>query len=426
MKIFFVFFIFLIDACTIFVGKRESLWTELDSTQAVSCDSISPPLNHIGLMDVMLIKDEKTLSFLLKSKSRLGENKFFTYKLPVDASINEESFLPIDLNPDSEWAGSGKGIWGVYESTLEGETRNPTEKVFLRLHSMSNSDNNGKKIGPISLTNNPDKIYLKESKKGLWLIDQKDANFNLRSLNVNAEKPESKTATIAKSFYAMPAPFNVAGEATLYVVFLEETGGELIAEDSEDEDISLEDYLDSDTLEPPSLNLETNPIKNTFKLQAANSKKSTILQLPTEAGVESWSIQAHAKGFYLAYFEGDSLVGQARLHIGNYLISNGKAELVWLKTFPMDHIHVGDLEWVELENDKVQLHFLKWLDGEATLASFSLAQSEVIPLENKGVFPSGSTLMDVFTTNPNDDLYYSLLRHRSGAFWQFDVCQLQK
>ena len=424
MKIFFIFFVFMIGACTIFVGNRESLWTELDRTQAVSCESISPPLNHIGLMDVMLIKAQGSLSFLLKSKSRLGENKFYTYKIPDDASINEQAFVPIDLNPDSEWAGSGKGVWGMYESTLEGQTQNPTEKVKLMLHSMDSS-NSPKTVPSVTLSNNPDKIFIRESKKGLWLVDQKDATFTLRNLSLKASVNESGKPEVTKSFYAMPSPFEVSDDDALYVVFLEETGGELIADEAEDEDLNLEAYLEADSLDPPSLNLETNPITNTFKLQSLQAKAPIKLELPTTSGVENWSIHQHPNGIYLAYFEGDSLVGQARLHIVNYQVSKSKVELIWLKTFPMDHIHVGDLEWIDMKNHKTQLHFLKWLDGEATLASFSLAQNEVIPLENKGVFPSGSTLMGVFSTQNDENQYYSLIRHRSGAFWQFDVCQLQ-
>lgn len=414
----------MLSACTIFIGKRQSLWTELDKTETVSCESISPPLNHIGLMDVMLIKDRNSSSFLLKSKSRLNENKFFTYKIPTDGSINEELFVPVSLNPESEWAGSGKGIWGMYESTLENEAQNKTEKVHLKLYSVSNNRKSAKKLAPITLNSNPDKIFLKESRQGLWLVDQKDSKFNLHNLELETNTEKYSTLKMQTSFYAKPSPFTIRSEDNEYAIFLEETGGDLIAEEAEEGEINIEEYLEADDLTTPSINLETNPITNTFKLQALNSQDATTLELPTKQGIENWSIHPHNSGFYLAYLEGDSLIGQAKLHIANYLISNSKQELVWFKTFPMNHIHVGDIEWIDLKNGKVQLHFLKWLDGEATLASFNLAQTEVNPIENKGVFPSGSTLMGVFAPKTDNDLYYALIRYSSGAFWQFDVCQL--
>ena len=416
----------MLSACTIFIGNRQSLWTELDNTQAVSCETISPPFNHIGLMDVMLIKDKNKLSFLLKSKSRLNENKFYTYNLPKDGSINEEQFVPVNLSPDSEWAGSGKGIWGMYESLFEGESQNQTQKVHLKLYALDRSTSPAKALSPIALLNNPDKIYLEESLQGLWLVDQKDAKFNLHNFNFDAETGKYEKPRLQASFYAKPAPFTLKNENVSYAVFLEETGGELIAEEKEDVEgeINIEDFLETDGLAPPSIDLESNPISNTFKIQILGTQNAEKLELPTHLGIENWSIHPHARGFYLAFLEGDSLVGQAKLHIANFLISGLKHELAWLKTFPMDHIHVGDIEWINLKNGRVQLHFLKWLDGEATLASFKLGQNEVIPLENKGIFPSGSTLMGVFSTGIQNDVYQALIRHRSGAFWQFDICQL--
>lgn len=143
--------------------------------------------------------------------------------------------------------------------------------------------------------------------------------------------------------------------------------------------------------------------------------------LATESGgVESYTFSWHGKQLSLAYIKGNSLVGEASVHL---LEAYRGPEGVWItrnnQIFSFDTFHLGSPHWVRSPRGD-ELVFLQWLDGESTLARIATKEQGGVNQPNYyGVFPAGTRIMGIFSEDAK-----MLIRQKEKLDWKFSVCSL--
>lgn len=156
---------------------------------------------------------------------------------------------------------------------------------------------------------------------------------------------------------------------------------------------------------------------------------------------EAWALLPQPGSYLLASVNGDSLAGEAVLHVASYtapaLPAAGKAARPlarrWQQSFALGEAHVGGLRWLAREGlpaDKgVQLVFLQWLDAEATLARYQVNEQGAKVLPSVGLFPAGSVLLSSTPVGGGQEAknsgFYGILRYPWGLGWQFELCHLE-
>lgn len=129
--------------------------------------------------------------------------------------------------------------------------------------------------------------------------------------------------------------------------------------------------------------------KITYTLLDGSGKKPLIYAVGKEVleRVESWTINRHRDGALLVFISGDTLIWEnAKLEI--YSIDS-LGDILWSKSFPIEHEHVGDPLLVSsaLEN---YLLLPKWLDSESTIEILGITASDVKSKGYHGIYKEGT------------------------------------
>jgi hypothetical protein len=162
-----------------------------------------------------------------------------------------------------------------------------------------------------------------------------------------------------------------------------------------------------------------------FFVASADSSSGTVdgrreIEITTDANVESWSVVPFKGGFLLAIVDGDSLVGQSKLKIARLLWEGEYHRVGWLKTRSLDNEHVSEPEWL-MRGDQAVLLLPKWVDGESTIAAYTVSAGDVENSQAIGVFPNGVRVMESFLSKKDN---YALIRYRKSNHVQYELCNL--
>jgi hypothetical protein len=146
------------------------------------------------------------------------------------------------------------------------------------------------------------------------------------------------------------------------------------------------------------------------------------LDIVVASQVESWSAARTPGGDYLAFVDGDSLVGQAELKISYFNWADGGASVTWTKASPLKDVHVTEPVFV-VTGKGVEVQLLNWIDEESTIARYMVAAGAIGKPSFSGVFPKGTRIVEAFTGETPEDVLV-ITRHRDDTRWAFDVCEL--
>jgi hypothetical protein len=146
------------------------------------------------------------------------------------------------------------------------------------------------------------------------------------------------------------------------------------------------------------------------------------LDIDAQSQVESWSAAQFGGGTYLAFVDGDSMIGQADLKISYVNSVDGATAVKWTKASPLKDVHVT--EPVFLASAKgLEVLLLNWIDEESTIARYMVAGGTVGKPAYSGIYPKGARIVDAFTGESPDDLYV-VTRHRDDTRWAFNICEI--
>jgi hypothetical protein len=147
------------------------------------------------------------------------------------------------------------------------------------------------------------------------------------------------------------------------------------------------------------------------------------LEVPVDSAVESWSASGASGRFLLAWVDGDSMVGEAKMRLGEIVIDYEAPRLAWENVFPLEDVHVSEPIWLTAGGSNWAV-ILKWVDEESTLATYKVGISNASPPRASGIFPKGSRLVDAFSDDDDDP--WVIVRSRKKESWDFQVCELSR
>lgn len=150
-----------------------------------------------------------------------------------------------------------------------------------------------------------------------------------------------------------------------------------------------------------------------FKVATLDAKAmkatSGTLTLKINEQVEQWQATAHNGKLYLAFMDGDSLMGNGELKAAEI----DHAKVTWLKGLPLKHIHYSQPQWIQTGNS-LSLGALKWLDRESTFAWIGMDGKSLEERASIGVFPEASVLESTFaSTEDGQKMTHAVLRVKS-------------
>lgn len=146
------------------------------------------------------------------------------------------------------------------------------------------------------------------------------------------------------------------------------------------------------------------------------------LEAPVDAQIESWTTTVAGGDVLLAWVDGDTLVGDAKLRLARFERAESGLNPRFRKDADMPDTHASEPVW-SVRGDKASLLLLQWMDEESSLASYHFTSTDVAPPRYFGVFPKGTRLMETFGV-PGDDRTFATIRYRNGnaSQWKFEVC----
>ena len=164
------------------------------------------------------------------------------------------------------------------------------------------------------------------------------------------------------------------------------------------------------------------PFKTVTLSEAATAGPPVPLDISVAIQVESWSAVAVPGGDYLAFVDGDSLVGQADLRISHFNWTDSGVAVRWTKRAPLHDVHATRPVFIASRRG-LEVLLLNWIDEESTIARYMVAGGNIGKPAFSGIFPKGSRIVDAFTGKSLDDIYV-ITRHRDDTRWAFQICEI--
>lgn len=136
--------------------------------------------------------------------------------------------------------------------------------------------------------------------------------------------------------------------------------------------------------------------------------------------VESWSAKLDGNGLYLAFVDGDSLLGTADLRVGAFDWNGSMLRPRWVKSDSMSDEHATEPVFLRTAKG-LEVMVLKWIDEESTIARYFVTGGGLGKPVYSGVFPKGSRIVDGFE---EDEDAWLIVRSRGEVQWTFRLCGL--
>ncbi len=156
-----------------------------------------------------------------------------------------------------------------------------------------------------------------------------------------------------------------------------------------------------------------------FKM-GGDSGKPLKLPFPVTVGLESWSAHVTSSEVFIAAVDGDSLVEQATLVIGQGKLNSMPS--LSLEKLPLDNVRVSSPLWLE-HHSRPYLLMPKWLDLERTIAVFEKYEGRWQPQVDIGVLRTGTTLLGSFFER-EENATYVVTRSKANFGWRYELCQV--
>lgn len=173
--------------------------------------------------------------------------------------------------------------------------------------------------------------------------------------------------------------------------------------------------------------VEAQPVadKINFKVTPLRGKELTPgpsqnIEMDAKGGIESWTVTSARGGFYFAAVTGDSMVGQGVMHAGIVGMRQQVPNWGWRKDLGLPDVHVSEPVWIASSNGPI-LTVMKWLDGEATMATFRATSTGLDIRKDRGVHPKGSIVVN--GTEATVGTLVTVVRNRVEDLWRYNICK---
>ncbi|MEY4631643.1 MAG: hypothetical protein RIQ81_1763 [Pseudomonadota bacterium] len=150
-------------------------------------------------------------------------------------------------------------------------------------------------------------------------------------------------------------------------------------------------------------------------------KSAGVVSFKTALGVDGADVLPVEGGIYLIAVGGDSLVGEAKLHLSFYNADQQVTAPVWSHTVTLEHVHLAPPRLVRRGPTGAFALLPKWVDRESTVGSYRLSPKGFKQSENRGVFPEPASILDTVETSVGA---LALVKFRRDKDWQHNLCEI--
>lgn len=145
------------------------------------------------------------------------------------------------------------------------------------------------------------------------------------------------------------------------------------------------------------------------------------LAIKATSQIESFSIQNQNDELFLAFIDGDSLVGESVLKLAKIGLTGTTASVRWTKVEPLRNVHVNEPLFVSSEKS-LELLVLKWVDEESTIARYMVTADSLGKAKHFGVFQRGSRIMETMVSESSK--VFTVTRSKGQDRWEYRFCRL--
>lgn len=370
----------LTTGCTTGNTAHKSDWVTLDSAESIDCSAWPLREKDLGINEISFYPASN--SFLIQGTSR--NTSSFSYQIPFDDDyrVDLDTVPSFQIGRAAVVAGLSK-IGNLDQVVVFEEKQGKTHVQFRS--STSNVIEASFIIPETELV--PTGVYVGSA--GVW-ISYKNEEQLIRFLFVDPRQGKLVKATLsAAKFKELPK-----------IVLLDKNSSLVL--------LSIAD-------------------KAKRKLQLSLINTDGLVSGPTELAIkatnqiESFAIQAINDDLYLAFIDGDSLVGESVLKLVKIGLTGDTATIRWTKVEPLRNVHVNEPVFVS-SGKSLELLVLKWVDEESTIARYMVTSDSLGKARHVGIFQRGSRIMETIASESED--IFTITRSKGQDRWEFQLCRL--
>jgi hypothetical protein len=364
-------------ACT---TTKTSEWTELESVEELDCTEWKLRPGDLRTDSVFL--QEKAPAYgIVNTTMRNGAPGHFAFQFKGGLDVDQDALKPIPLGRSDQLLGAVffKGdtfalVGAMERNKFSLQLRNVTSNVVV--HSL-----NGLATTEVAST------ATVPAENGFWLIYETSSGQFRVAFIPAGEKVNIEARVIKKVWEERPRV--VGSKGNVFAVMQSGNGLRFTA------------------INPNGTSEDRGGI------DIGNAK----------APLESWDADVVGKTLKVAAVTGDSLVGDAKLHL--FDMDDGGTDTLQKRgnaTQALQDFHVSE-PMLLVKSGEARVLMLQWLDAEATLATYAQTGDGLKKVAQQGIFDSGSRIMQAINYR-SDKLV--LIRAKLETTWKYELCEFKE
>ena len=370
----------LLFGCTLGKSNTKSDWIVLENADSVACSAWPKREKDLDISEITF--QPSASSFLVKGTNRNTSRYTYDLKFDDDEDVDPQDRANFEIGRSAQVAGlvkmGGANHFVVFEDR-QGKTQVEFRNTGTNVVELSFAMNE-KQLTPIGLY---------PSNFGVW-ISYKNTEQVVRFVFVDHRAGKNAKPVFAALNFSDTPKVNVS-----------ETDGTIILTTVADRQKTKFSVVTVDVTGKAS---EAMPVTTKVTYQ-----------------IESYATYFNNGSFYLAYVDGDSLVGESSLKLVKAGIEGGSVSAKWTRQSSLRNVHVNEPVFVYSKKG-LELLVLKWVDEESTIARYMVTADGLGKPTYAGVFKRGSRIMDAFSVDAGRA--FAVTRSKGSDNWEFLVCRL--
>ncbi len=370
----------LLIGCSFGKSSTKSDWIVLENADSVACSAWPKREKDLDISDISF--HPSASSFLVKGTNRNTSRYVYDLKFDDDEDVDPQGRANFEIGRSAQVAGVVK-VGGADHFVVFEDRQGKTNVEFR------NASSNVVELSFVMTDRLLSPINVYASRFGVW-ISYKNADQFVRFVFVDSRAGKDAKPVIA------PLNFN---------------------------EIPKVNILDSDGTIVLTTVADRQKTKFNVVTVDVSGKASTAMSIPTKVTyeIESFATYLRDGNFYLAYVDGDSLVGESSLKVTKAALEGGSLSVKWTRQSSLRNVHVTEPVFVNSKKG-LELLVLKWVDEESTIARYMVTAEGIGKPTYAGVFKRGSRIMDAFSVDAGRA--FAITRSKGTDNWEFLVCRL--
>jgi hypothetical protein len=370
----------LLIGCSFGKSDTKSDWIVLEKAESVACSTWPKRAKDLEISEISF--QTSSSSFLVKGTNRNTSRFSYELQFDNDEDVDPQDRANFEIGRSAQIAGLVK-VGGADQFVVFEDRQGKTQVEFRNTASNTvelSFATNERQLTPLG-------IY--PSNFGVW-ISYKNADQVVRFVFVDHRIGKNAKPVFSSLNFSDAPKVNVS-----------EADGRIILTTVDDRQKTKFSIVSID-------------------IKGKASEKMAVTTNVTYQ-IESYATYFNNGNFYIAYVDGDSLVGESTLKLVKAGIEGGAVETKWTRQSSLRNVHVNEPVFVYSKKG-LELLVLKWVDEESTIARYMVTADGLGKPTYAGVFKRGSRIMDAFSVDAGRA--FAVTRSKGSDNWEFLVCRL--